>query len=232
MTKARDLASNAEGTKPKVIDAAGDLIYGTGSDAASRLAIGTAGQLLTVNSGATAPEWITVGGGEKTYTLLNTGGTALTGATTITISGISGISSFWVMLRQASSANAFAGFSVRPNSATTGAMANSRIEVGATYSAGMFSGGASAIGGTINLGTIGDNAGHLFFGSCFIFGGSSTGLKGYIAQGACQYDAAIDTQTVQWQQGLINPGGAITSIDIVSSSGNFDNGTVYVYGAV
>ena len=57
MTKARDLASNAEGTKPKVIDAAGDLIYGTGSDAASRLAIGTAGQVLTVNSGATAPEW-------------------------------------------------------------------------------------------------------------------------------------------------------------------------------
>ena len=65
MTKARDLASNAEGTKPKVIDAAGDLIYGTGSDAASRLAIGTAGQLLTVNAGATAPEWQDAAGGGK-----------------------------------------------------------------------------------------------------------------------------------------------------------------------
>lgn len=40
-----------------VIDAAGDLIYGTGSDAFTRLAVGTAGQILQVNSGATAPEW-------------------------------------------------------------------------------------------------------------------------------------------------------------------------------
>jgi hypothetical protein len=57
MTKARDLADNALGSKPKLIDAAGDLIYGTGSDAATRLGIGTAGQVLQVNSGATAPEW-------------------------------------------------------------------------------------------------------------------------------------------------------------------------------
>lgn len=68
MTKARDLASNAEGTKPKVIDAAGDLLYGTGSDAATRLAIGTAGQVLTVNSGATAPEWVTPSAAGYTWT--------------------------------------------------------------------------------------------------------------------------------------------------------------------
>jgi hypothetical protein len=45
------------------IDAAGDLLYGTGSDAATRLAIGTAAQVLAVNSGATAPEWVTPAGG-------------------------------------------------------------------------------------------------------------------------------------------------------------------------
>jgi hypothetical protein len=39
------------------IDAAGDLIYGTGPDAFTRLAVGTAGRVLKVNSGATAPEW-------------------------------------------------------------------------------------------------------------------------------------------------------------------------------
>lgn len=42
------------------VDAAGDLLYGTGSDAATRLSIGTAGQVLKVNSGATAPEWGTI----------------------------------------------------------------------------------------------------------------------------------------------------------------------------
>ncbi len=40
-----------------IIDAAGDVIYGTAADTAARLAIGTAGQVFRVNSGATAPEW-------------------------------------------------------------------------------------------------------------------------------------------------------------------------------
>lgn len=38
-------------------DAAGDLVQGTGSNTAARLAIGTANQLLQVNAGATASEW-------------------------------------------------------------------------------------------------------------------------------------------------------------------------------
>ena len=44
-------------TMATAINAAGDLIYGTGNDAFTRLALGTAGQVLKVNSGATAPEW-------------------------------------------------------------------------------------------------------------------------------------------------------------------------------
>jgi hypothetical protein len=73
MTKARDLANNALNTKPKVVDAAGDLIIGTADDTASRLGIGTAGQLLKVNSGATAPEWGTVST-DPTPTVLLLGG--------------------------------------------------------------------------------------------------------------------------------------------------------------
>lgn len=49
------------------------------------LPIGTAGQVLTVNSGATAPEWATPASGGMT--LINTGGTALSGAST-TVSSI------------------------------------------------------------------------------------------------------------------------------------------------
>jgi hypothetical protein len=41
MTKARDLADNAEGTKTKAVDAKGDLIVGTAADTAARLAVGT-----------------------------------------------------------------------------------------------------------------------------------------------------------------------------------------------
>jgi hypothetical protein len=64
---------------------AGDVDYYTTSTAKARLAIGTAGQLLRVNSGATAPEWFTQTSGGMT--LINTGGTTLTG-TTVTISSI------------------------------------------------------------------------------------------------------------------------------------------------
>lgn len=46
-----------------VVDAAGDLLYGTANDTLGRLAIGTAGQVLKVNSGATAPEWGAAAGG-------------------------------------------------------------------------------------------------------------------------------------------------------------------------
>lgn len=54
------MKTNADAAINKsIIDAAGDLIYGTAADTAARLAIGTANQVLTVNSGATAPEWKT-----------------------------------------------------------------------------------------------------------------------------------------------------------------------------
>jgi hypothetical protein len=53
MTKARDLGDNAQNTKPKVVDAKGDLIVGTGADAAGRLAAPSeSGSILVANSAA------------------------------------------------------------------------------------------------------------------------------------------------------------------------------------
>jgi hypothetical protein len=58
MTKARDLADNAQNTKPKVIDAKGDLIVGTAADAASKLAVGANTYILTADSAeATGLKW-------------------------------------------------------------------------------------------------------------------------------------------------------------------------------
>ena len=52
MTKSRDLADNAQNTKPKVVDAKGDLLVGTGSDAADRLAVSDDGSTLVADSAA------------------------------------------------------------------------------------------------------------------------------------------------------------------------------------
>jgi hypothetical protein len=53
-----DLAAAA--VPKSTVTTAGDVIYGTGSAAVTRLGIGTANQVLAVNSGATAPEWKTI----------------------------------------------------------------------------------------------------------------------------------------------------------------------------
>lgn len=56
--------SRITGAVPKsTVTTAGDLIYGTGNAAVSRLGIGTALQVLRTNAGATAPEWATVSSG-------------------------------------------------------------------------------------------------------------------------------------------------------------------------
>jgi len=58
MTKARDLGDNAQNTKPKVIDAKGDLIVGTAADTADRLAVGNNGDtLLADSSTSTGLRW-------------------------------------------------------------------------------------------------------------------------------------------------------------------------------
>jgi hypothetical protein len=64
----------------------GDTIYSSSGSTPARLGIGTAGQVLQVNSGATAPEWATPAAGGS-MTLINSGGTTLTGAS-VTISSI------------------------------------------------------------------------------------------------------------------------------------------------
>ena len=61
------IKNTADAALPEtLIDAAGDLIYGSAADTAARLAIGTAGQVLKVNAGATAPEWGTISAGAFT----------------------------------------------------------------------------------------------------------------------------------------------------------------------
>lgn len=56
--------SRITGAVPKsTVTTAGDLIYGTGNAAVSRLGIGSALQVLRTNAGATAPEWATVSSG-------------------------------------------------------------------------------------------------------------------------------------------------------------------------
>lgn len=71
-----------------IVDAKGDLIAATAADTPARLAVGTDGQVLIADStAATGIKWGTAASGGMT--LINTGGTALSGTTT-TVSSIPG----------------------------------------------------------------------------------------------------------------------------------------------
>lgn len=54
MSKARDLADNALGSKPKVVDAKGDLMVASTADTVVAVTIGANGQFLKADSATTS----------------------------------------------------------------------------------------------------------------------------------------------------------------------------------
>jgi hypothetical protein len=119
---------------------AGDVDYYTSSTAKARLGIGTAGQVLKVNSGATAPEWGTVSAGGSSFTLLNAGGTSLSGNNTVTISSIDA-EKLVIFITGTRMTNASSAITVRFNTdtGTNYARVFTRTTAGSTYAATNFS---------------------------------------------------------------------------------------------
>jgi hypothetical protein len=216
-------------TVATAFDAAGDLVYGTGADTFTKLSLGTAGKVLTVNSGATAPEWATPAGGGANWSLLNAGGTALTGAQTVTVSGISGKDKIMVIIDNASSATALSTIAVRLNT-DTGTIYyrwGPSINNNSTYSAGMMD-AHSQNQNYLRIGVMTDNAGSAVSGGVTFTGCNSSGVKQFTSVGGPNPSGSHSGQ-FNFLQGYVDLSATITSISVFSSSGNLDAGTVYVY---
>jgi hypothetical protein len=193
-----------------IIDAAGDLIYGTAADTAARLAIGTANQQLRVNSGATAPEWFTpaAAGG---ITLINTGGTALTGSS-VTISSIpTTYSSLQVIWRNVSVTTA-CGLFMRFNGDTGNNYYESPT---ATDKLGSF-------GSISTTDTVAENN----YGNLNIPQYTQTsGQQVTFLQCYDNFSNASVNKTMWYTKSA-----AITSITLLPEADTFKNGTIWVYG--
>jgi hypothetical protein len=205
----------------------------TYSTADARLAVGTNGQYLSADSTtATGLKWVTPAGSTKSFSLLNSGGTSLTGSNNITISSISGQDALWVVVVNASSANASSTIGVRFNSDT-----------GTNYrQAGMQNETANPLnynivnifGGDedrISLGLMSTSTSSRICGSVSVWGATSTNPKAYVSTGGGEGAGATYTHRSYVGQGMYLGTSAISSVTINSSTGNFDNGTVYVYGS-
>jgi hypothetical protein len=210
-------ASDATGIPATIFDAKGDLIAASAADTAARLAVGANDTVLTADSStATGLKWATPASGGMT--LINTGGTTLTGASVSIQSIPATYNELWVYLVAARPAtnNAFPAM-IYNNDGTA--------KYYYTY----------------------DNADNQSFSLSDLkltdFN-PNTDSRGIIRVRIPQYastsnwkmnlnDAISGSSTVSYRRswGAWNQyGTAINRLDFYNNTGNWSSGTVYVYG--
>ena len=158
------------------------------------------------------------------FELLNAGGTALTGAATITVSGISNKSKLYIYIASMSSANASSGFTLRFNA-----------DSGNNYQYGFYGITSAtpytdfqAAGSSQFLAVQGNNAANASSVAMVVWGANNTGYKPYTLNTHGNGTGIIAGSMT----GAYFGSSAISSVSVLSGSGNFDAGTIYVYGAL
>jgi hypothetical protein len=208
--------------------AAGDLVYGSGTNDAAVLALGTAGQVLTVNGGATAPEWATPAGGGSNWSLLNSGGTSLTG-TLVTVSGITNADKIMILVSGARTSSVLAsGVQIRLN-ADSGSNYNSFGSlIRNTGTLGTMLESPVINETIIRLGNHSTNASSVVNAGITFTGCNSSGVKQFIGTaGASPLGGSSNANFAV--QGFYNSSSVISSISIRMAGDTMTAGTVFVY---
>jgi hypothetical protein len=209
-----------------ILDAKGDLITATAADTPARLAVGTNGQTLVADSTAsTGLKWATPSSGGMT--LINTGGTTLSGAS-VTVSSIpSTYTNLLIVLSNYYTSTTDELTQIRFNGDSGTNYTYSRIRnIGTTVT------GASSLSATsaeINVrSTDANTSGKTANAEVQVFRYADTTPNKFYSYTA---SAVESTNNVCSVTGTGNYKGtsAISSVTIVAGI-NFSGGTVYVYG--
>jgi len=210
-------------------DAKGDLIVGTGSDTFDRLAVGTDGYTLVADiSTSTGLAWAAASTGAN-WSLLNTGGTALTGAVTVTVSGISNVDKVMVLVSGASTgANQYILFRINTDSGNNYYPFGQFDAWASTYNAAEHTEYSGSAQSSFEIGKLSGNASSQVGAGVLITGCNSSGVKMVDVTGAGSPATSTGHTSIS-TKGYYNSASTVSSISIVSSSGNLDAGTVYVY---
>jgi hypothetical protein len=211
--------------------AKGDLVAGSATNDAAVLTVGANDTVLTADSStATGLKWATPGGAGANWSLLNAGGTSLSGTST-SITGISGQDKLLILVTQASTTSASnRELNIQFNSDT----GSNYIQNGIRF----IQGGATALTmaahadttSSVILGQTAANAGSWVSAYLLITGCNAAGVKEF--NGAGSGVAFTDTSQNGYVIGGVYTGSStISSVQIKMQGSTFDLGTVFIYGS-
>lgn len=194
---------------------------------------GSLDQVLAKNSATDMDfKWVTpsTGGGGANWTLLNSGGTTLSGAATISVGGISSKDKILLLVKDAKISTTEGWgvqFRLNADSGTKYNYSYTGINNPASYNVNTV-GGYYAIDNAVNIGGSGSGTGSLVNGYALITGCNTSGMKVFQACGNGTAAGGGANNTAQFSNGFYDSTSTISSISVLTGV-NFTSGTMFVY---
>jgi hypothetical protein len=205
------------------IAAKGDLIVGTGAATFDNLTAGANGRALVADSTAATGLAYSANAPLGAMSAISTNN-ALTGAATVTVSGISNKSRLWINLDGVSTVSTQSYIGIRFNTDSGNAYGYTGTEVVAGVSTPTYNTAAPAFY-VLRMST---NAAETGNAMVTVNGTFSAGLV--MVSGAGSH-LGPGASSFNFGQGFYNAGAQITSVSVISTIGNFDAGVISVWGA-